>query len=744
MAIRYLSGINVDSNTLFVDSANDRVGIGTTGPSAPLQVVAASPSNQGVLNISNTYASGGVYFPATKFKNNFGNHSFGIVSEFSTGSGGGTDRPSILFYSDVQASASWQVGQVTSGWGGNDSFGIGYRANGVPSTFDAWPTTYLLITTAGNTLIGTTTDNGNKLRVNGTIYADSTITSATSVRAIEGYFNPYTSAGNVATPVYQDAIFLGPLDNDCTIQFGNEFQSTHGSYIRFRTNSASAQNTPVNVMTMFPNGKVALNQYGAGTFTAGTPTYNLAVDASGNIIETAGGVVDGSGTANYVSKWSDANTLTDSVIYDNGTNVSIGTTANPGSRTNIYLSEAGAIPNSILRLQNTGSGYLAKMIITDGNTNDAVIGYQGGFTGATQYLGFGLGTSITQMVLNGSGNVGIGTTTPQLVGAAWTTLEVQGQSTGGGGIVYTANNGATVKSHFYTDGTSGFVGTQTNHYFGFTTNNQERGRFTAGGNLLIGTTTDAGYKLRVNGTGRYDDYLQLWSGTAGASPKLILGGETTQTDKSIFLESYYMVFQGHNNEGFKFQTVSSVGAVSNRMSILGTGTIVLSNYGSGSKTGTAAYALSVDSSGNVIESASPLNATSLYDLLPAGRVAYNWVGQVVNDAWTTVFTKNDNILTTGTWMVKMYVNDFSVGGGHYQYVYSGVMTWEQGTVNQTGEAAFSEVYLHRMGHAANASILYLRTAESGAAGGNIGYFQIKGNYSNTANQTIQFQFVKIF
>jgi hypothetical protein len=30
MAIRYLSGINVDTNTLFVDAANDRVGIGTT------------------------------------------------------------------------------------------------------------------------------------------------------------------------------------------------------------------------------------------------------------------------------------------------------------------------------------------------------------------------------------------------------------------------------------------------------------------------------------------------------------------------------------------------------------------------------------------------------------------------------------------------------------------------------------------------------------------------------------------
>jgi hypothetical protein len=32
MAIRYLSGIDVDQNTLFVDDVNNRVGIGTASP----------------------------------------------------------------------------------------------------------------------------------------------------------------------------------------------------------------------------------------------------------------------------------------------------------------------------------------------------------------------------------------------------------------------------------------------------------------------------------------------------------------------------------------------------------------------------------------------------------------------------------------------------------------------------------------------------------------------------------------
>ena len=51
MAIRYLSGINVDTNTLFVDAANDRVGIGTASPSRLLQL---NSSGQTDLHLTST------------------------------------------------------------------------------------------------------------------------------------------------------------------------------------------------------------------------------------------------------------------------------------------------------------------------------------------------------------------------------------------------------------------------------------------------------------------------------------------------------------------------------------------------------------------------------------------------------------------------------------------------------------------------------------------------------------------
>jgi hypothetical protein len=44
-----------------------------------------------------------------------------------------------------------------------------------------------------------------------------------------------------------------------------------------------------------------------------------------NLTEIQG--VDGTGTANYVAKWTDGDTITNSTIYDDGTNVGIGTTS---------------------------------------------------------------------------------------------------------------------------------------------------------------------------------------------------------------------------------------------------------------------------------------------------------------------------------------------------------------------------------------------------------------------------------
>lgn len=51
----------------------------------------------------------------------------------------------------------------------------------------------------------------------------------------------------------------------------------------------------------------------------------ITIDAVGGA--NGGGLVDGFGSPNYVSKWQDTNTLTNSIIYDDGVSVGIGTVA---------------------------------------------------------------------------------------------------------------------------------------------------------------------------------------------------------------------------------------------------------------------------------------------------------------------------------------------------------------------------------------------------------------------------------
>ena len=74
----------------------------------------------------------------------------------------------------------------------------------------------------------------------------------------------------------------------------------------------------------FPSGKLKLNNYGGGSFT-GTVTQRLGVTSSGEVVEIpiGSGAVDGSGTAGKLAKFTDSDTLGDSLLTESTNSVSL-------------------------------------------------------------------------------------------------------------------------------------------------------------------------------------------------------------------------------------------------------------------------------------------------------------------------------------------------------------------------------------------------------------------------------------
>jgi len=112
-----------------------------------------------------------------------------------------------------------------------------------------------------------------------------------------------------------------------------------------------------------------------------------------------GNVVDGSGTANYIPKWSDTDTISTSVIYENSGKIGIGTTT-PAYPTDIN----GGISNVILALESTDARAFISFKDVDTTAHGRVlVGAQG-----EDMIFY---TSNTEVVrIDDSGNVGIGAT----------------------------------------------------------------------------------------------------------------------------------------------------------------------------------------------------------------------------------------------------------------------------------------------------------------------------------------------
>jgi hypothetical protein len=241
-----------------------------------------------------------------------------------------------------------------------------------------------------------------------------------------------------------------------------------------------------------------------------------------------------------------------------------------------------------------------------------------------------------RMRIDISGNVGIGTTSPnaktEIYGSAASqniALRVTNADTSGyssiqlgdsnGGIY---RNGSAQSN--YAGNSSLNLITVSSHPIGFSTSNSLRMIIDGSGNVGIGTTNPSS-SLHVYGN------TQIYSGSTGNSPPLIFGSETGAPKKAIFLENYWMVYQGHDNEGHKFRSVNSGGSSTDDMTITGAGLVLIntstsSGYGSGHRitrsVSEGGYILSVDGG---VEYASLFQGVSSsgYSTAAAGQ----WIGK---------------------------------------------------------------------------------------------------------------------
>jgi len=521
--VAYWNGTNsqTGSNNLFWDAANARLGIGTNAPTRKLHLVGTSAlfQNAGTFELDLLNTTSGNYLRATAG---------------TTDSNIGTIQ-NIPFSFIMNGS---RVGQFTS--------------------------------TNGNLILqngGTFTDAGYRLDVQGTARVTDAVTFGSDINLTRASSPAIVSTTNQSIRFSTNG-FTGTFDTS------GRFTSTIG----FRTDGfvqtvnlavgASYYNTAAPT-----NGAIIQGNVGIGTATPSAKLHIIGTEsrfggvASGfisiyNAVSRSGYIQANGSTDLRIASDTDPMTFyvngSECARITSGGNLLVGTTTDNGNRLQVTGSatfSSSVTATSLVAINRLPAGAQPKLSFTDSSSE---IGYLQA-NSATGILRYDMGPSAgwggvhawftdttEKMRLNASGNLGLGVTP-----SAWFSVRSVFQigqaasfSSSTNSIVneissnaiidatatdkYIVTNFASryrqnVGQHQWFNAPSGTAGNAITFTQAMT--------LTSGGNLLVGTTADQGYRVQITGSG--DNMLNVWGATApsirldnaasGATQRFVIG-----------------------------------------------------------------------------------------------------------------------------------------------------------------------------------------------------------------------------
>jgi len=351
-----------------------------------------------------------------------GSPSYGKYSIIRTDNANGTG---FATYDDRYAGSNttWQRGDT--GLGTVYLMNLsGSQPNGsVLSLYDGSNNVKVSLNTGGNSYF-----NGGNVGI-GTA-------SPSTLLDVNGLFTSRVASGVGAGDLIMQTGWIGNAGGYIDVYTDNVVRSQIGSYSGTNTYFNAGAGGYVGIGTSTPSTAglvVTTNVSGVGIDVAGNRIANLGAPVNPNDAATksyvdssiASGVSAGvNGSTGYIAKFTGANTVGNSLVYDNGTSVGIGTT-NPSVKLQVsgdisvsrisdnsatLLSTTTAVND--LGLYNTRSGFWTRIV-----TNSAPINF---FTDGSSTNGYVGGTPMVTFNNNGYVGIGIGTAAPS------TDLDVNG------------------------------------------------------------------------------------------------------------------------------------------------------------------------------------------------------------------------------------------------------------------------------------------------------------------------------